>query len=252
MLLLPFCRLGWCASARSFEPRWQTGLIEACSVTQATLALFERPVGRSMLARVSSSGRSRRRLLGGLAVAGLSLLSAGCDRKLGIVPTPLTGTAPRRVDPTPLEPSGPPTDPGVPVGAVFGRVVTLEGVTIDQDTVKAGDYVRLWLHWQLTADAQEDLRSIGRVVTSGGRVLASEDDQIGGRRKHLTRWQIGDRAVDEMRVRVTANASPGEYGLAVGVLRPDNQTAVPVTSRQPSADWQEDAVLVGTIVILAG
>jgi hypothetical protein len=197
-------------------------------------------------------------LLGGLTAVGLSVvtagIAAGCDRKLSFVPTPLAGSTPRKVEPTPLPPSGPPTSPGVPVGAVFGRVVTLEGVTIDRDTVKAGDDLRLWLHWQLTAEAQEDLRSIGRLVTENGRVLASEDDQIGGRRRHLTRWLVGDRAVDEMRVRVSPNAGPGEYELAIGVLRPDNQTAVPVTSRLTSSvtDWQEDAVVVGTIAIVTG
>jgi hypothetical protein len=180
----------------------------------------------------------------------VALVTAGCDRTLGIVPTPLAAPTPKKVEPAPLSPAGPPTSPGVPVGAVFGRVVTLEGITIDQDTVNAGDYLRIWLHWQLTAEAQEDLRSIGRVVTSNGRVLASEDDQIGGRKRHLTRWQIGDRAVDEMRVRISPNAAPGEYELAVGVLRPDNQTAVPVTSRSAVAtDWQEDAVVVGTVSI---
>jgi hypothetical protein len=189
-------------------------------------------------------------LLGGLAAVGLALVTAGCDRRLGIVPTPRAAPTPKKVEPAPLAPAGPPTSPGVLVGAVFGRVVTLEGVTIDQDTVKAGDYLRIWLHWQLTAEAQEDLRSIGRVVTGNGRVLASEDDQIGGRKRHLTRWQVGDRAVDEMRVRIGPSAAPGEYDLAVGVLRPDNQTAVPVTSRSAAAtDWREDAVVAGTVSI---
>jgi hypothetical protein len=205
-----------------------------------------------MLGRIASSSYPRRRLLGGLAVVGLSLFAAGCDRKLSIVPTPLAGTPPRRAEPTPLEAAGPPTAPSVPIGAIFGRVVALDGVTIDRDTVKAGDDLRLWLHWQLIGEAQEDFRSIGRLVIAGGRVLASEDDQIGGRRRHLTRWQVGERGVDEMRLRVTPNAAPGEYGLAIGVLRLDNLTPVPLTSRAPSAaDWQEDAVLVGTIVVTA-
>ena len=53
-----------------------------------------------------------------------------------------------------------------------------------------------------------------------------------------------------MRVRVTSSAAPGEYGLAVGVLRPDNQTAVQISSRLPvGSDWQEDSVLVGTVVV---
>ncbi len=203
-----------------------------------------------MLARSDSCSHQRRRLLGGLAAIGFSLVAAGCEPKLPMVPMKTPTPAARRVEPAPLSPAGPPAVPAIAVGAVFGRVLTLEGVTIDHDTVQAGDDLRIWLHWCLTAEAQEDFRSIGQLVASGGRVLASEDDQVGGRKRHLTRWRVGDRAVDEMRVRVTPNAAPGEYGLAVGVLRPDNQTAVPVTSRQAVvSDWQEDAVLVGTVEV---
>jgi hypothetical protein len=188
-----------------------------------------------------------------MASIGLSLFMAGCEGKLPIVPTPLAGSSPRRNEPAPLAPAGLPTAPNTLVGATFGRVITLEGVTVERDAVKAGDYLRIWLHWHAPAQSQEDLRSIGRVVTTGGRVLASEDDQIGGRKRHLSRWQVGERVVDEMRLRVTPSSAPGEYGLAIGVLRPDNLTAVPMTSRAPTAaTWQEDAVLVSTIEILAG
>lgn len=139
------------------------------------------------------------------------------------------------------------------IGAAFGKVVTLEGVTIERETVQAGEYLRIWLHWQATGPASEDLRSIGRLLSPTGRVLASEDDQIGGRRRFLTRWQVGERNVDEMRLLVAPSAGAGEYGLIVGVLRPDNQTPVPITARpQTPASWQEDAVVVGMIEVVAG
>jgi len=206
-----------------------------------------------MLVRFTTSSLSRRRLLGGMAAAGLSVLAAGCDRKLPIMATPLASAPSRRTEPPPLAPAKPPVSPAIPIGAIFGKEVCLDGVTIDHDTIAAGDDLRIWLHWQLIGEPQEDLRSIGRLVMAGGRVLASEDDQIGGRRRHLTRWQVGDRSIDEMRLEVTPNVAPGEYGLAIGVLRLDNLTTVPMTSRTPSApDWQEDAVLVGTIVVTAG
>jgi hypothetical protein len=208
-----------------------------------------------MLARLASSSYSRRRLLGGLAAVGVSIVAAGCGRGVAVVPTRLAtqNKTDRHPGPTPVPTAGPPVAPGVPVGAIFGKVVVLDGVTIEHDTVKAGDDLRLWLHWQLIGEPQEDFRSIGRLVTAGGRVVASEDDQIGGRRRHLTRWQVGERGADEMRLQVTANAAPGEYGLAVGVLRLDNLTTVPMTGRSSGAtDWQEDAVLVGTVVVTAG
>ena len=204
-----------------------------------------------MLAPSLLRSSGRRRLLGGLAALGLSALAAGCDRRLTL-PMASSSEA-RRPEPTPLPPARPPVAPSALVGATFGRVLMLEGVTLDTHTVLAGDHLRIWLHWQLVAPSQEDLRSIGRVVVAGGRVLASEDDQIGGRKRHLSRWSVGERVVDEMRLRVTPSIAAGEYGLAIGVLRPDNLTPVPVTAHVPAAaTWQEDAVMVGTVEVLAG
>ena len=206
-----------------------------------------------MLDRSAPGSVLRRRLLGGMAMVGLSALAAGCEGKLPAIPTPLAAAQPRRISPAPLEPVGPPASPSVMIGAAFGKVLTLEGVTIEREIVQAGEYLRLWLHWQATGPATEDFRSIGRLMLPNGRVLASEDDQVGGRRRHLTRWQVGERKVDEMRLLVAPSAGPGEYGLMVGVLRADNQTPVPVTARpQLPASWQEDAVLVGMIEVTPG
>jgi hypothetical protein len=178
---------------------------------------------------------------------------AGCERKLPLVPTPLTSPATRKPEPPALAPAGAPATPRLLIGATFGRVLALEGVTVERDIVTAGHYLRIWLHWQSVAPSQEDLRSIGRVVGLGERVLASEDDQVGGRKYHLSRWRVGEKVVDEMRLRVTASSAPGEYGLAIGVLRPDNLTPVPITARAASGTtWQEDAMLVSTVEVVAG
>lgn len=206
-----------------------------------------------MLDRSAPGSVLRRRLLGGLAMVSLSALAAGCEGKLPPLPTPLAGAQPRRVSPAPLEPAKPPAVPSIMLGASFGKVVTLEGVTVEREIVPAGEYFRIWLHWLAIAPATEDLRSIGRLMSPTGRVLASEDDQIGGRRRHLTRWRVGERNIDEMRMLVAPSAAAGEYGLIVGVLRPDNQTSVPLTTRPQTtpASWQEDAVLVSMVEVTA-
>jgi hypothetical protein len=146
----------------------------------------------------------------------------------------------------------PPAVPAIRLDAVFGRVVRLEGVTIERDTARPGEYLRVWLHWQSVAECQEDLRSAGQLVSDGWRVLANEDDQIGKRRRFLSRWEVGERSVDEMRIRIAPSVDLGHYDLAVAVLRPDNQTHVPITSRLPDASvWQEDGVLIGTIEVVS-
>jgi hypothetical protein len=208
--------------------------------------------GFLMQDRPAELSHRRRRLLGGLAASGIAIVLAGCDRPLPLNPNALTSTPARKPQPVPLEPVAPPAAPDVTLDAVFGRVVRLEGVTIERETVRPGEYLRIWLHWQSVAPSQEDLRTAGQLIADGWKVLASEDDQIGRRKRFLSRWDIGERSVNEMRIRVGPSVGPGEYGLAVGVLRPDNQTHVPLTSRLPASSvWKEDAVLVGTIDVVS-
>jgi len=147
----------------------------------------------------------------------------------------------------------PPDLPSVRIDGVFARVVCLEGITIERETVRSGDYLRVWLYWKAIASSQEDLRTAGQLVTETGRVLANEDDQIGRRRRFLSRWEVGERSIDEMRIRILPSVDPGEYGLAVSVLRPDNQTRVPLTNRATGGSvWNEDGILVGTVEVVTG
>ena len=199
-----------------------------------------------------SVGR-RRFLAGGLALGALATLTA-CQNRLPVPPpfaTPAP-TQPRR--PQPLPDAQAPDAPETRVDVDFGRAVRLEGVTIDHDGVQPGEYLRVWLHWLALDVSQEDLRALGRVVGPNGRVVGKEDDQIGRRKNYLSRWRPGDRQVDEMRIRITPSVEPGEYALVMAVLRPDNQTYVPISSpagassTQPSR-WGEDGVIVGTIEV---
>ena len=191
----------------------------------------------------------RRRLIGGALaiVLGSSLLA--CRERLTV---PFATPVPAR-RPQALPDVEPPTSPSVPLDVEFGRTVRLEGVSVEQELVHPGDFLRIWLHWQAATASQEDLRALGQVVGPNGRVVAKEDDQIGPRKHFLSRWRPGDRRVDEMRIRIGPSTAVGEYGVVVAVLRPDNETTVPITA-QPSdvARWGEDAVLVKTIEVGAG
>ena len=206
---------------------------------------------------VASSIVGRRRfLVGGLAVGATVLV--GCQDRLPVpsfAVTPTTGSARR---PQPLVDAQAPEAPETRLDVDFGRAVRLEGVTIDRDGVRAGEYLRVWLYWLALDTSHEDLRALGRVISPNGRVVGKEDDQIGRRKNYLSRWRPGDRQVDEMRIRITPTVDPGEYALVMGVLRPDNQTHVPIsslagaspaTSAAQSALWGEDAIIAGTIEV---
>ncbi len=179
----------------------------------------------------------------------------GCENRLPIsspfAATP-TATAPRRAQP--LADAPPPEAPATRLDVDFARTIRLEGVTVAEGSVRTGQYLRVWLHWLVLDLSQEDLRALGRVVDATGRVVGKEDDQIGPRKNYLSRWRPCDRQVDEMRIRIGQSAAPGECALVLAVLRPDNQTHVPITSipgrgAGQNSLWGEDAVLVGAIEV---
>ncbi|MCC6177021.1 MAG: hypothetical protein IT305_17055 [Chloroflexi bacterium] len=192
-------------------------------------------------------------MLSSLGALGVSVLLAGCEPRLPGVPTPLSTLAPSRERIEALPPATPPAMPTTPVGVTFGRVVRLDGVTIERERVRPGEELRLWLYWRSVEPAEEDLRAFGQIVGEGGRIAAREDDQIGQRRHLLRKWKPGDTGVDEMRIKISSKTLPAEYGVSVGVLRPDNQTHVPLTTQAGTATvWEEDAILVGTIQVVQG
>ena len=203
----------------------------------------------------SKVGR-RRFLVGGLAISAATLVA--CQNRLPVPPfvdTPAT-SQPRR--PQPLADAPAPEAPAMRLDVDFGRAVRLEGVTIDRDGVRTGEYLRVWLYWLALDTSQEDLRALGRVIGPSGRVVGKEDDQIGRRKNYLSRWRPGDRQVDEMRIRIAPSVDEGEYALVMAVLRPDNQTHVPIsslagaplgTSAAQPAMWGEDAIIAGTIEV---
>ncbi|MBA2447626.1 MAG: hypothetical protein H0V51_06325 [Chloroflexi bacterium] len=198
--------------------------------------------------RGHSVGR-RRFLLAALAFGTQSIVAA-CQQRLPLsAATPSASTAPaRRVQP--LADATPPAAPSDRLDVDFAGIVRLEGVSIEQEPVRPGDFLRVWLYWQAIGDPTEDLRSMGELVGPNGRTVGREDDQIGPRGNQLRRWRRGDRVVDEMRIRVAPNSPSGEYSLGVAVLRPDNQTRVPLTSPHAALAFSsEDAVLVKTIEV---
>jgi hypothetical protein len=143
-----------------------------------------------------------------------------------------------------------PPVPEFPLDVEFGQALRLDGVSVARGSVPQRAKLRLWLYWTAIAQSSEDLRSVGSLVADNGRVVAREDDQIGGRRHVLSAWAVGERNVDEMEITVGRSTRDGEYALAISVLRADKQTPVPISSRPSQAvALGEAAVAVTTIAV---
>src|SRR5688572_12909933 len=108
MLLLPFGWPGPRARSRIVALADGAGRVGYGSSHRCEAGVHDTVPGMAMPARLARSMLSRRRLVGGLAAIGLSLVAAGCDGKLPIVPTPPAGAPPRRNQPAPLAPAGAP------------------------------------------------------------------------------------------------------------------------------------------------
>jgi hypothetical protein len=145
----------------------------------------------------------------------------------------------------------PPRLPAFPLDVEFGRGLRLDGVSLARRSLPPGTKFRLWLYWTAIAQCDEDLRSVGSLFADGGRILAREDDQIGGHRHVLSVWAMGERNVDEMEISVARKTPEGEYLLGISVLRADRQTAVPVSSRTSHAVAPGEAAVAVTTIAVA-
>ncbi|MDP8921890.1 MAG: hypothetical protein M3O34_03330, partial [Chloroflexota bacterium] len=139
---------------------------------------------------------------------------------------------------------------GIPVGATYGGLVTLEGYAVDDASVRAGRRLVVRLRWRNLAELPPGLSVQVELWPTGDRSglrslhpLASGDGE--------SRGAAGVRYTGRYELPVDPGTPPGNYVLAVRLIDQDG-AALPLSAAPPRDDAappEPDAVVLRTIQV---
>ncbi len=131
------------------------------------------------------------------------------------------------------------------VSAEFQGVGILEGVSIPQPVISAGEPLTLTLIWQATASPQTDYTVFIHLLDGAGNLVGGQDNQPVGNRYPTSVWVTGERIPDPYTI-PTDNLPEGEYRLTVGMY--DAQTGVRVVT----SGFSDGEVFLPVVVTVNG
>jgi mannosyltransferase len=122
--------------------------------------------------------------------------------------------------------------------AKLGAAIQLIGYTLESDSVRTGDNVRLTLFWQATDKITARYTVFTHLVDSTGRPVAQTDSPPLGGTAPTDAWQVGAVIIDRYAIALRPDTAPGQYELRVGMYTWPDLTRLPVTSNdKPSGDY---------------
>jgi len=133
----------------------------------------------------------------------------------------------------------------ISVEAHLGDNIVLETVEILDDVTQPGGVVRLRLTWRAQATVRQKLKVFTHLFQELG-IVAQHDGQPVGELRPTFTWQVGERIIDQFAIRLSSEATPGEYHLRIGLYDADTQARLPV---QLSDGTQAEYYVGGKITI---
>jgi 4-amino-4-deoxy-L-arabinose transferase-like glycosyltransferase len=162
----------------------------------------------------------------------ISLLPTGANL------TPLVAAVPiGSLDVKPGAPEAPVTPAQHPLTYTFGGNVDLVGYDLTSAPARAGQPVRITLHWLDRAPLDADYTVFVHLLNSAGTIVAQRDQPPRGGERPTSAWSPGDEIVDPYQLDLPANLPSGTYVVEVGLYRPSDGSRLPVTQAgQPAGD----------------
>ncbi len=108
--------------------------------------------------------------------------------------------------------------PQHPLNVRFGDRILLRGYDLPDSSWRTGEVIRVHLYWQVTAPVQKPYKVFVHLWSAQeNKIWGQMDAQPGEGRCPFPSWRPEDMVVDEYRIPIRANVSPGEYQLLVGL-----------------------------------
>jgi hypothetical protein len=123
-----------------------------------------------------------------------------------------------------------PQEPEVPVEALFGERIRLQGYALGDGAFAPGEIVPVTLFWEALEAVAEPYKVSVQLLDRGdaGRLVSQNDSVPGDGLAPTTSWEAGVALVDRYGVRVPQGTSSGRYALIVVVYHAVSGERVPM------------------------
>ena len=121
--------------------------------------------------------------------------------------------------------------------AKFGDNIVLDGVTVHEATVTAGDIVAFNLYWHAIQSPDFDYAIFVHLLDTNGNKVAQLDGQPqdGSGRLPFTAWVSGQLVVEPAQLSLPKTVAAGEYQLIVGLYNWQDGKRLPVAGANAQA-----------------
>lgn len=119
-----------------------------------------------------------------------------------------------------------------PLGVRLGDKIVLDGYSLIDEEVRAGDIVRLILHWRAEGKVGEDYKVFVHLLDEEGRLGAQRDSEPMGGMKPTSGWEVGEEIVDRYGALVGEDTPSGRHELVVGMYEPESGERLPTVDKE--------------------
>jgi len=125
------------------------------------------------------------------------------------------------------------------VDARLGDRIILQGYTLREDSVAAGDILQLTLFWRAISPIEERYKVFVQVLDAANHIVGQRDTEPGGGAWLTTLWPVGETIADNYGVLIRPGTPPGRYRLITGLYSLTTGERLPVDG--------DDKVLLGQV-----
>jgi len=115
-----------------------------------------------------------------------------------------------------------------PLRVRLGDKIILEGYRLIDREARAGDILRLTLHWRVEGEVEEDYKVFVHLLDKEGGIVAQRDGEPQGGMRPTSGWGVGEEVEDNHGVMIPEGLLAGEHEIVVGVYEPESGERLPI------------------------
>ena len=126
--------------------------------------------------------------------------------------------------------------------AIFGDLISLTGYSLSNNSIVAGNNLRLEISWMALDDINRDYTIFVHLIDSQDQPWAMVDGQPLGGTHPTSVWAVGETVVDRIALQLDQETPTGEYRIQLGWYDLSTMDRLPATG-------QDDRVLVDRVIL---